>query len=57
MAILTSIITGCKATYLYFVPAHKFELVTRIYGHRDSIFAVEATRTLDGQMLVASAGK
>ena len=57
MPFISSIFSLCKATYLYFIPAHKFELVTRIYGHKDSIFAVDTTRLPDGKILVASAGE
>ncbi len=56
MGFFSPIATIGKATYRYFIPAHKYELVARLYGHRDSIYAVEATRTPSGNMLIASAG-
>ncbi len=56
MALFSPFVTICKSSYRYFVPAHKYELLARLYGHRDSIFAVEATCMPDGKMLIASAG-
>lgn len=57
MTLLTSISVAGKAAYRYFVPAQKFELVAQLYGHRDSIHAVEASGKADGTIVIASAGQ
>lgn len=57
MGFFTPLAIISKALYRSFVPAQKYELAARLYGHRDSIHSVEASRRADGTIVVASAGE
>lgn len=57
MGFFTPIVVISKALYRSLVPAQKYELVARLYGHRDSILAVDATRRSNGDLVIASAGR